>query len=316
MNQKLLKYTMIVFSLMLFLTLTSCANIENKDDGLTKLQVAVSIVPEQAFVEAVAGDLIDVVVMIPPGGSHTNYQPTPKQMTALGDASVYFAIGVETEIANILPNMNGVNRDIKVVHLEDMVDNIYPARYFGEDEVTLSDTLDANAAADESDHDHTGRDPHIWMSPKRVIIMIEGIRDTLIELDPVNKLTYTDNAAVYIKELEAKDAAIKIAIESLPSKSFVIMHPSLGYFADEYGLQMLAIEEDGKETTAKRLESIIDFVKANDIKVIFYQAEFDSQQAKTIAEEIGGETIELDILSLDYLGNLDVIYTTFTKVLE
>jgi len=154
------------------------------------------------------------------------------------------------------------------------------------------------------------------MSPKRVIVMIEAIRDKLVEIDPSNTAVYTKNATEYIKLLEEQNRAIMGTIEALPNKSFIIMHPSLGYFADDYGLEMLAIEEDGKATTARRLQDIIDFANEADIKVIFYQAEFDSQQAKTIAEEIDGETIELDIMALDYLSNLEAIESTFSKVLE
>jgi len=261
-----------------------------------------------------------VVVLIPPGGSHANYQPTPKQMTDLGDASVYFTIGVETEAANILPNMDGVNKDIDIVHLEEIVDAIYPPRYFGDEEVTLPNTEDVASSATDvgqvDEHDHTGRDPHIWMSPKRVIIMIEAIRDKLIEIDPTNKVIYTDNAESYINNLKEVDNQMTETMTALPNKTFIIMHPSLGYFADDYGLEMLAIEEDGKATTAKRLESIIDFAKASDIKVVFYQAEFDSSQAKTLADEIGGETMELDIMSINYMDNLDSIYHTFLSILE
>jgi len=313
MQENFRKYIIAFILIIVIMISTSCTKSNLEKDTASKIQVAVSIVPEEAFVKAVAGDLIDVVVMIPPGGSHTNYQPTPKQMNDLGHASVYFAIGVETEIANILPNMDGVNKDIEVVHLEEIVDAMYPPRYFGDEEIVLGDTTDTTL---DSEHDHVGRDPHIWMSPKRVIVMIEAIRDKLVEIDPSNTAVYTKNATEYIKLLEEQNRAIMGTIEALPNKSFIIMHPSLGYFADDYGLEMLAIEEDGKATTARRLQDIIDFANEADIKVIFYQAEFDSQQAKTIAEEIDGETIELDIMALDYLSNLEAIESTFSKVLE
>lgn len=148
----------------------------SKKNNSEKKVVAVTIVPEQAFVEAVCGDLVDVVVMVPPGSSPENYEPTSQQMTALSDAELYFSIGVPTEKANILPKVNDLASNINVISLNNEVSKVYADRTFDSGE----------------------RDPHIWLSPKRVIVMINTIAEKMIKIDPENKEVYESNAKQYI----------------------------------------------------------------------------------------------------------------------
>ncbi len=270
-----------------------------------KISVAVSVAPQKAFVEAIVGDNMDVVTLIPPGASPTNYQPSPREMTALEKASVYFAIGVPTEEGNILPLVEANYSDVDIVHLADLVEDVYEARYF-EDEHDHEDEDhedEDHEDEDHEDHDHTGRDPHIWLSPKRVVVMVYEMVDVLVELDPEHADEYKQNADVFINELMGLDQEIKDILGN-ESLEFIIMHPSLGYFADDYGLEMVAIEEDGKNATSDHLQEVIEYAVQHDIHTVFYQSEFDSSQAATISEEINGSVVELDVLSEDYLDNL------------
>jgi zinc transport system substrate-binding protein len=267
-----------------------------------KIKVAVSIVPEETFVRAVGKDLVEVVTMIPPGHSPANYQPTPKQMAEFSESKVYFSIGVPTEQVNIIPKLEDLNKDIKLVSLADKVGEIYPHRYFIKD--------------DEHGHNHSGRDPHIWLSPKRVKVMIKVIKDELIALDPENKSTYEKNAEEYLGKLDELDNEIKQTLSSVERQSFIIYHPVFGYFADDYGLNMITIEEEGKEATAKKLREVIDFANKENIKFVFYQEEFNSTQAEAIAKEIDGATVKVAPLASEYIENLKAIVNKFNEVLK
>ena len=297
-----MKKLMIINLVLLVLILGGCTN-EVEDE---KLSVAVSILPQEAFVKGIAGDLVDVVTLIPPGASPTNYQPSPQEMSKFSNSKVYFTIGVPTEESNILPMVEDMEEDIILVELEDMVDAVYSARYFDDEDHDENQDEDQDEDHDE-DHNHEGRDPHIWLSPKRVEVMIEVITSTLIELDPENEEIYKANSQAYIKKLQIVDEEIKETVDEMDHKAFIIMHPSLGYFADDYGLHMVAIEEDGKESSSTHLQEVIEYAVSENINVIFYQAEFDSSQAETIADEIDGSVIQLDTLSNEYLNNMRTI---------
>lgn len=267
-----------VFCLLLVLcgSLVGCNSESTKNDS--KIKVAVSIIPEETFVKWVAGDLVSVITLIPNGASPENYEPTAKQMANFENSLLYFSIGVPTEEANILPR---VSKNTKTVSLAEQVSAVYPDLKVGNE-----------------------RDPHIWLSPKRVIVMLKAIANELSLLTPENKLTYTENAEKYINKLELLDSQLRNELNSVEKRKFIAFHPAFAYFADDYSLEMYALEEHGKEVTPKHIEEMVDFAKAEGITAVFYQAETDSHQAKAFAENIGGKTVLLSPLSADYIENL------------
>lgn len=252
--------------------------------------IAVTIVPEKTFVEAVCGDLVEVIALVPPGNSPENYEPTPQEMEKFSQAAVYFTIGVPTEEANIIPNAGAV----KIVSLQEAAKAVYPERVF----------------------ESGGRDPHIWLSPKRVEVMIKTIAAEMSALDPENKAAYEKNAEAYIAQLQDLDQELTAALAPVQNKKFIAYHPAFGYLADDYGLEMVALEEEGKEATAQQLQTIIDLAKTENIKVIFYQEEIDSSQSQAFADELGGKTIQLAPLAANYIENLQNMVKTMAEVMK
>ncbi len=259
-----------------------------------KLAVAVSIVPQETFVKAVAGDLVEVVTMIPSGQSPENFQPTPDLLEKFSKSKIYFSIGVPTESSSIIPKAKDLNSSLKIINLDNEVAKVYPDREFAPGK----------------------RDPHIWLSPKRTKVMINIIKEELSKIDPKNKSIYEKNANEYMKKLDKVDNDIKLSLTNLKNKSIIVYHPAFGYFCDDYGLNMVALEEEGKESSPQDLQKIIDMAKEKEIKTIFYQAEIDSKQSKTFADEIGGKTELIAPLSPDYIKNLEKIANVFKQVLN
>lgn len=258
--------------------LTACGEPAPAGKETAKPIVAVTIVPQKTFVEAVCGDLVQVQVLVPPGNSPENYEPTPKAMEAFTKADIFFAIGVPAEDTGILAKAASIH----MVRLDEEVAKEYPELEFEPGE----------------------RDHHIWLSPRRVQVMIEVIAREMGMLDEANSETYTQNAAAYIEQLEQLDADIAAALDGVQNRQFLVYHPAFAYIAADYNLEMLALEEEGKESTAKRLQEMVDLAKQNNVKVFFYQAEMDSRQVRAFAEEIGAETRLLEPLSPDYIENL------------
>lgn len=287
------KILLVVVSAVMLLSLAACQSADvaaEPSETTPALTVAVGIVPEAAFVEAVAGDLVSVVTMVPPGSSPANYQPTAAEMQALSDASIYFTLQMPTEKANILPKVTEFNENIQIVDLRAAAAAVYP--------LLSGDGEELDASATDS------VDPHLWLSPKRAMVMVQTIADQLSAVDAANKDTYQANAADYIAQLTALDTEIQTAVSALTNKSFLIYHAAYGYFAHDYGLTMIALENEGKQATAEDLQSVIDYAKQNQITTVFYQEEFDDSQAATVAEEIGGVVQKVAPLSSDYIQGL------------
>ena len=292
-NNKVL-FLFFIFVFIIFIP--GCSVDERSSDSKLeeRINVAVSIVPQETFVRAVGGDKVDVITMIPPGKSPENFAPTPDIMGKFSEANIYFTIGVPTEDASILPKVGDFNKDVKIVDMAEEVSKVYSEIKFESGE----------------------RDPHIWLSPKRVKVMIQIIAKELSTIDPSNESFYESNAENYINELDKLDTDIKNSLLPLKKKTFICYHPAFGYLADDYSLQMVTLESEGKEATIEDLQKIIDFAKNEGIKVVFYQAEIDSKQSKILASEIGGKAEMVEPLSSDYITNLKKMAETFKKAME
>lgn len=261
--------------------------------------IITSIVPMRTFIENIVGDQFEVIAIVPPGANPANYEPAPQELAKISEASYYFTIEVPTETANILPKIDTLNNDIEIIHINDLVAEVYEELSF------------------DSEHSgHDSRDHHIWLSPKRVLLMIEIIENTLSTAYPDSHELFKTNADRYKEEIMTLDAYIKEKSAQIENKVFIIYHPSYNYFAQEYGFEMIAIEEDGKEETARGIEEVIAYAVQNDIEVIFHQAEIDSQQANTIANEIGGITKMLEPLSAEYIDSMKNVIDTFLELIE
>lgn len=286
-----------------------CACGQDESVKSQKPVIAVSIPPQEEFVKAIAGDNVEIVTIIPPGSSPETYQPSPKQMQLFSTASVYFAMGVPSEEANLLPKASELNPDAKVIRLDKEVANVYPELY-------ISGHTHENGEDSHADSESLSRDPHIWMSPKRVMVMVDVMEHELSALNPENKELYSSKAKTYKEQLRQLDLSIREQLSESGQKEFIIYHPSMGYFADDYGLKMIAVENEGKDATARQLQSIIDLAKEHNIKVIFHQSEIASAQSRTLADEIGGRVVEITPLSSDYIKSMEKIAATFKEVLE
>ena len=264
----------------------------------TPLQVFVSILPQKYFVERVGGQRVAVSVLVGPGRSPETYEPSPRQLTRLAQARIYFRIGVEFEeawmerLAAAEPGMRIVDlrRGLKLRPMDSPVQN--PA--------------DA----------HGLPDPHVWTSPPLVKVMAATIRDTLAELDPAHRAEYDANLRAFAADLDQLDREIRALLAGTRTRSFMVFHPAWGYFADTYGLKQIAIEAGGKEPGGRALAGVIAIGRREGVKAIFVQAQFSRRVAETIAQSLGARVVAVDPLAEDYPDNLRSVARAFAGSLQ
>jgi zinc transport system substrate-binding protein len=148
------------------------------------------------------------------------------------------------------------------------------------------------------------KDPHIWLSPRNVKTMVENISEALIKIDPLSQKYFKKNSIEYINKLDILDKEIKARLEGVKNRRFISYHPSWGYFAKEYDLIQIAIEDKGKEPSAASLAHIIDQARAFHISIILVSPQFNIKSAEVVAKEVGAQIIIADPLSMDYINNL------------
>jgi zinc transport system substrate-binding protein len=179
--------------------------------------------------------------------------------------------------------------------------------------VNLSDGLDliAGEVMQHGDHVHLeGVDPHIWMSPALVKQASEKIAAKLGEINPEKRELYQTNYKRFAEETDALDQEIRAALAPYRGRSVVTFHPSISYFARDYGLNLLSLEADGKEPAPQHMAGVIAQARKEQIKAIYIQSEFDQENARVFAEEIKGKVVEIKPLSENWAENL----TTMTQL--
>ena len=277
--------------------------------GTEQINVFVSILPQKYFVERIGGNRVRVSVMVGPGQSHETYEPLPQQMLDLGKAELFYRIGVSFEdswmerIASLYPHARIIDtrRGIPLRRMESFEE----LRSAGE-----------RRTAGQHAHGHDGLDPHIWLSPRLVKIQASSIASALTEADPGSGDYYHANLAAFHAELDALSAELQKVIDRVQMKKLLVFHPAWGYFADQFGLQQIPIEMEGKEPSPKQLTEVISYALENKIRVIFVQAQISSRTVKAIADEINGTAITIDPLAENYVGNLKAVAETIARNLQ
>lgn len=266
-----------------------------------RLTVMVSIPPQKYIVERVAGDGVDVHVMVGPGDSPATYEPKASQLAALGESAVYFTIGVPYEhtwMKRILGAQPGLRvedttRDIRKTSLE-MHD--HGAGAGGANELT--------------------RDPHVWLSPRLVKKQAHVILETLTMLDPAHAAQFQKNYTAFVDDLTELDRDLQQIFAVSPQHAFMVFHPAWGYFAADYGLTMIPIEIGGGEPSARELANCIKEARDRNLKVIFAQPEFSTRAAETIARQLGAEVILISPLEEDWMSNMRLVADVFARAVQ
>lgn len=286
----------VALGLVLVIALDACSmSSGQREETGGRIEVVTSILPLADFVENVGGEKVVVSVMVPPGASPHTYEPTPSQMTNLARAKMYAKVGSGVEFEVVwMDKLIAVNRKMLVV---DCSTGIQFLEVVGE-------------------HESGAADPHIWLSPRNAKIMVQKIYEGLVQVDPVSKVYYEQNRDNYLRELTKLDQDIRSSLSGETNRRFMVYHPAFRYFAREYDLTMLPVEEEGKEPTAADIARAIRQAKEYNIKVIFISPQFNPQSAEVIAEAIGGRVAFIDSLAKDYIANMRMVLGELVKAIE
>ncbi len=288
------KYQYILFLLGAILFLSCSAS--HTDTTL----VAVTILPQQEFVEQIAGEFpIEIMVMIPPGASPATYELSPDQMRRISKARAYFKLGSGLPFENVwLEKIESLSPDMKVFDCSEGIEMISGTEHHHEGQ------------------EHHGQDPHIWCSPLNAKIMVDNITRGLIAVDPEHIKVYEKNAPIYKNKLDQLDLEIKNKLAIVSKRDFIIFHPSWSYYARDYGLNQVAMEVEGKEPHAHDLKKLIEISHEKNIKTIFASPQFNTESAEMIAFEIGGTVEYINPLAKSYISNLELVTGKLFKALR
>lgn len=269
-------------------SLWSCNS--NAGAGSAKHVIAVSIEPQRQILESLAGDEYEIISILSKGANPETFEPSMSQRAATAKSVAFISMGAfpfETAIAESLTEGQ------KYFDSSDGIEKIYGTH--------------SHHHAD-GDHGHDGDpDPHVWSSTRNARVMASNMTAALIELNPANKSVYVSRLDSLDCIIGAIDDSITSRIEKSGCRAFAIWHPSLSYFARDYGLRQISVGQESKEISPRRLREIIDDARTDSVRVFFFQKEFDSRQATGINSRIGSRLIVIDPLAYDWMSQLSHI---------
>lgn len=255
--------------------------------------IYVSIAPLRSLVEAITEQDFPVEVLVPAGASPENFELTPKQHIALNEAQWIFSTGLitfETTLLHKLPE------GARIIDLSRGIEPIAG---------TCSHHHHGHA------HAH-GVDPHTWTSPRALQLMSRTIYEAIHDEHP-DSVRYTQNFNRLQERLEALDRAIEAQITASGVEQFIVYHPALTYYARDYGLHQISIEEEGKEPSAKRLAELIRTARAEGIRTVLVQRQFPRSSVEAVADDMEAEVVEFDPLAENVIENIAHITNLITR---
>ena len=147
-------------------------------------------------------------------------------------------------------------------------------------------------------------DPHVWLDPMNLVVMTDNTVAELSAADPDNAAFYRENGEALKAEIKKVNDEVSAQLKDVEGKSFVVHHPAFGYFAERFGLKQVPLEIEGKEPGAVDMAKVVDFIKKNNAKAVFMQAQIPDSVIKSVAEETKVSVITLDPLKENVLENI------------
>ncbi len=262
--------------------------------------VFVSIPPQAWLVKRLAGEAVEVQTLLTAGANPHTFEPGARQVKKLAGAALFLTVGMPFErplvgrAAQLNPRLAVAAADAGIGKLGGSEHGHAPGHVCSAE----------------------GGDPHIWLSPRLFAAMASNTVAALAQALPQRREELGRNLNKTVAEIGEADRAAREALQALRAKTWVVYHPSWSYFAADYGLSLLVIEEDGKAPSARHLADVIGQARAAGVKAVFAEPQYDRRPAQTLAAQLGATVETLDPLQEDWPALMRDVAVKLRKVRE
>lgn len=290
-----MRYLNIAIGGILLSLFNACSGTPGKE--VNKHTITVSIEPMRFLTEQIAGNEWDVCCMVPQGNNPETYEPVPEQLIQLAHSKAYFRIGFIGFEQTWMKKLQANAPQMEIVDASEGIDFI------------------REEGVRHGNHYHEGGiEPHVWSSPANVRRIASNIYKALCQISPQDSLSFLERWKNLDQQILSTDSIIRQLLTKVDSQqSFLIYHPTLSYFARDYDLRQLCIEESGKEPSPARMKALIDSCKKMQVKTVFVQREFDIRNTELIAAELGVQSVIIDPLNYNWAEELITIAKTLAN---
>lgn len=283
------KLLCIIIALCLLLSAGCCVFAETTevDPPAEKLHVVATIFPQYDFLRTIAGDRIELTMLMKPGVETHSYEPSPQEIIAIQKCDMLVYVGGESDawLKTILQSASSDSRkDIALMELVEL------------QEAAAHDHEHDEAHEQQTGHDHEQYDEydeHVWTSPVNAMLIVTALCEALCEADPTNAEFYRSNTDTYLAELTALDAEFREVADTSAHKTLIFGDRfPLTYFVKEYSLEYdAAFPGCAAETepSAATITQMLKRIMKEDVKVVFYIELSNHQLADILAEQTDAE---------------------------
>lgn len=263
--------------------------------------IVVSVEPQRALLEEIVDDKFKVVSVLSAGANPETFEPGMQMRRNLDNAQAYMITGYlpfEKKLAE------SIDDDVIIVDTSEGIEPVYGTHVH----------LHNHSHDCHHHHEHGEADPHTWTSVKNAKRIVANMYESVVKIDPLNQDYYTARYIRLTERLDSLDNAMTARLDTaVASHTFAIWHPSLSYFARDYGLEQLSVGFENKEMAASALHDMIIKAKENGVKVFFFQKEFDSRQAETLNNEMGTTLVTINPLDYDWEQQIERIVSALCQ---
>lgn len=295
------KLLFILTSISLISAATGCSSDNAGHDPV------VTVEPQRALLQEIVGDRHNVVTLLANGANPETFEPTVGTRMALEKAPVYFATGLLPFEAN-LRDSSGDNTEW--VNTSEGIDLIYGTHGHSHGDA------DEHVGHEGHGHGDSQADPHIWTSVRNARIIARTMFETMARKEPANAAYYRDNYLRLDRRLDSLDRAFTTRFANLhdSARTFAVWHPSLSYFARDYGLSQISVGFENKEMSPRHIAEVTEEAREHHVSVFFFQKEYDSRQAETLNRAMATRLVTINPLDYDWEKELTKVTDALAPV--
>lgn len=267
-----------------------------RHSGPRRPVVTVSIDPQAWLLKRIAGDKVEVNVLLSGDADPENFDPPMSVLRNAAKSTAYMRMGYLPWESALVERVTAANAALPVFDTSEGIEPVTGSHH-------------------HAGHEHDDMaDPHTWSSVKNARIIASNMLRGLLAVDPANASAYREGYSQLAAELDSLDRSFARRLEPLRGSAFVVWHPSLSYFARDYGLEQVALGADGKELSLPALQTRLDEAREADARVLFVQPQLEGGgKAELIARQTGARTAVINPMSGDWRREMENVVDALTE---
>lgn len=255
--------------------------------------VTVSLQPQKYMLEQITGDTYEIRCLLSNGGNPETYDPSFTNLMNTENSAAYLRMGNIGFEDAIVDKIHESNPGLPIF---DTSEGIRPVT---------------------GTHCHGEADPHTWTSLKNARVIALNMCRAMSEVDPSKADLFKTNCNRFIARVDSIDSVASRKLSPHAGEAFLVWHPSLSYFARDYGMRQIVLGgAEHKETSIPDLRRHIDEARDSKAMVFFVHKELDGRNADAVSDRIDARRVDINPLSYDWLDQMTLIVNALADETE